>query len=366
MKVVESAIAMSSKGSKRMTDGELERHVGVLQRNGVEFPSQVKLDLLDKTIEKWVNDSRKLERVDDMLACIEPWGDSSSVADETMMFDPLDPKVALTDGSSEDKIQLYKDTLVRKLLIPILKQGGESVQDVGRLCATALKRFGKLDDIDEHFGETLHELLCVFRAVGSLVEREFLEGASQGDFDMLLGALTARSARNTLCLVAATPEQSRTWSALKEEFYKYAGPTKEAMPELKAAFEAFGTVDSKVDASEFLKHLTLLDRVSGLVRPSLSDRLKKLLEAYLQTMVQGALAEGEAGKGFSADPKVLQSIVDFSEQCFGGDDDRTKLSGLVARKTTFEETAPSHAWLEAHAMLRFSPRLCEAWDPTLA
>ena len=328
IKAVYASIALQKHGALKVSEADLTKHLHTLVKAGVDFSSEVKLDLVDRRVDLWLEDPQRFEKVTDIMELIEPWAEQGAEGGTTRLdFDPMNPRLAATDGSTGDKLEYFRSTLVKRLLIPLIRKDKHATADTEALCRVVLERFENIGDIDECFGESLLELFCVFRVVATLIAGDYVHGASSAEFDLLESGLCSRSSRSVLSVVATALDQAEAYQELRQNFDKFAAPTREHLPDIQHASAALDKSGDATTVHEMTDHLRLLLKVEGKARPSVFQPIADKIEKALCGMVERTSAKIDAGNDFKDDIVMWVSLLQSAQKVFGVAVVRTRLSG---------------------------------------
>lgn len=324
LRAIDAAVALQLKGSSRVSDTALEMHLTTLDKAGVDFPSEVKLDLVDRAVESWHKDPKKYERVHVLLQTIEPWLDEG---DDKRLFVPKEPRLSATDGSPGDRLEYFRNALVKRVLIPLINGGQKSAKATETVCISALKRFQSIEEIPDDYGEALGEMFVVFRVVLTLLKGDFAQGASQGDFDRLSAALVQRTSRNLLSVVANVLDQNDWYKSQEEAFTRFAVPTREHRPAIDEALMSLAADGETTTVQRIIEHMRLIERVSGKVRQSVLEPFEQWVEDTLRNIVHRTQNQLQKGQGLSDNHDDFTSMLNLAVKLFGVDAERTILAG---------------------------------------
>lgn len=235
-------------------------------------------------------------------------------------------------------MKLFKDTLGRTLLIPMIRDGEPRVKECTDFCESVLRRLMTLDDdgdLDDNYAEALSELFCIFKVVLSFLKGDFVDGTGQEHLDVFGASLQQRSSRSLVCLVAVVMEQTPAYVDMQSNFSKFAAPTRELKPRIESAIEELAKSKAlgKATAGNLLSAYRIFKEVDGKVRPSALMELSALLKSETSGVVQALLKEISDGTTLTDDPEQVSEMLTLATEMLGHDDDRQILAGKSGRCT---------------------------------
>jgi hypothetical protein len=186
LKAVSSAVSIAEKLSK-LTDDELKKHVATLDEHGADWPSRLKIDFVDRGVADWLRRPNRYDTASELLDIIVPWIEKADQArgEAARSFSPLKPRAAECDGSVDDKSKQFKQTFLKKVLVPSMQRGAELSNGVLTLCTATLHRLENIDDIDEAYGKLVAEFMMICRCVASILSGRFMPACTMANLDTL-------------------------------------------------------------------------------------------------------------------------------------------------------------------------------------
>lgn len=276
---VDSAMALSGGMIAKLPEETLVAHIKVLCNHSMDWPTSAKTELLDRAVARWSEKPDRFHEINELLDTIVPWSGASGCDDECAesSFNPLAPRASAMEGSALDKANTFKNTLVKRILVPLMQGGASTSDSVLLFCMAVLRRIMAAEDIDEAYGEAVHDLFRILRAVGSLVQGHYVEAAGARDLDFVIAATSQKSSRNVASVVGAAVQQIPYYTERVEFLHKFALATKESKPKVEAAMQQL-VGDPMLLREAIRGAIELLESLKGRTAPGSLTSLEQAAE----------------------------------------------------------------------------------------
>ena len=336
---VDAALALHRGAIAKLDMPKLEKCLDTLIYQSVDFPTAVKLELVERHLVLWQNRPDRFSKVSAMLEMIKPWYELPDEEDdvaEPPSFNPKVPTMCAIEGSAVEKCKRFRETLVKDILAPTLRQGGEAAQSTQELCVAVLEHLHNIGSIDDNYGETVHELLIIFRCVLSIFRCTYVEGCGHVEMEALMGSAGIKSTKNMKSVVASTILQTPYLETQRAMLAKYATSTKLHKPAICTALKDLVVAGDKNTAAAIANGFAVLSRAAEKVAPGTCDELDELLKIRVASWVAETLTAVEGEGSASVDLQVAGDILSSAMALWGPDQERNELMHAVRKS---QETA---------------------------
>ncbi|CAK0898908.1 unnamed protein product [Prorocentrum cordatum] len=207
-----------------------------LKEKGIDFPTKAKNDCAARAIADWSqNTTESLEtRVASLLDMVQAWPKPG----EEATFDPLQPRVRHMDGSPKDLMATMMDTVLKKVIIPLLKDGASSFDCLLRVIRNIITMISQASDEEnldfEPYEESGDTMLSMLRGIAVVIQPDIEQQrelqATNKDFDKLQAA-SANLQPGELSVIA-TMKQNGHYKTLLAEYMRCKPHYDDIMPRL--------------------------------------------------------------------------------------------------------------------------------------
>ena len=328
MAALDSAMALAGGAAIKMPRSTLESHAKLLKAHGVDYPTKVKRDLVERRFLLWAASPDRFDAAStrDLLGIIAPWDPASvsqEFAQERDSFEPLEASMSRVEGSVQDKAREFKHTLVKRVLVASIKGDSEWASGTETLCDVVLQFLeGVTDDVDEGYGECIFELLRIFRSIHSILKSNLCGATTQSDIEWLRDQGSSKSSEKVGAVVAATVLQSPYYLERLDNLERWGASTLQFKPLLdKTLAELKGaSLDTEVDV--VTRAVDACKKMEGKVAPATTTLLTEAIGACASRIADTTKGLVEQQKPFSQDVLAMLEAV---AAVVGQDSDRNSM-----------------------------------------
>lgn len=299
---VDAAVAISGTNCHRLQDRQLQAHIELLKNQGVDFPTVLKRELLERRLAMWLQATDRFapHRIDEMLDFLVPWSPISISGFRTPPvpepYDPAAPRFASIEGSVQEKARDFRATFMKRVVAPGVREGEQSSDAMRVLLTKTVQVCEEADHIDEGYGDVLGETLRLSRLLIAILDGFLDLGATEHDVEWFRGQAGGRNTEKPAVILAAIVDQTPWWSekfkilgrfgvanamhasrvASAKHALEASFASANLLSQLKACFEAMQTIralDGKVSPNIMTDMVKLVDDSNWKVLQSVSEQL---------------------------------------------------------------------------------------------
>eukprot|EP00959_Pyramimonas_sp_CCMP1952_P099622 2082738-Pyramimonas_sp.AAC.1 len=159
IKLAESAENLTPDRIKSTPLSELQPHIDKMIQENVMWPEAVQTALVTKRLQGAIG-SKNWSSVVDICT---PWRSDA----QTAAFDPNDPRVATCGEKLVSKVQLFNNVVFEKVLIPLIRGGPDSVDEVVGLATHCCEAYRDVDllEADNVIAAALDEWYTIWHSL---------------------------------------------------------------------------------------------------------------------------------------------------------------------------------------------------------
>lgn len=332
LEAVDAALAMAGGASVRMATDVLQRHVAVLRIHQVDYPTKLKTDLVERRLLAWLSRPTRFEAVAELLHIISPWAVTAPESDEPEAFDPIEARMCCVEGSPEEKAKEFKDCLIKRILAPTVREGEVQVSQCTSLVTQVIAFLEGADDIDEAYGETIFELLRLYRLVASIIHQNLVPATSQADVAWLRQQTASKSVEKVGAIMATVILQVPFYADKFVELETFGAGTamyQEKINDVLSQLDGAKKLPAILQGDAVRDGLQAFAQVDGRVMPGMALDLRNKVEIAIDIMIAAARDELRLAHSDSLVGVVLP-LLSEAERLFGAAPSRTCMQDELA------------------------------------
>ncbi|CAK0854482.1 unnamed protein product [Prorocentrum cordatum] len=292
-----------------------------LKYKGVDVPTKAKNDCTARALQDWSQSTDGLEeKVAELIDIVQAWPQSS---DGENTSDPLKPRLRHIEGSPKDSMTSMYDNLLRKVVIPLIKDGAKGFDAVVRVIKTVIGLVTVASD-DENLNfepceDAADEMCSMLRGIAMIIQPDVAEQrkilATNRDFDRVqsISANMRVGDINTI----ATMKQNSHYKGMLAGYIRCRPHYEDIMPRLldvEKKLSVFGSAGNFQEKFGILKlgwQVTL--DAEGKARAAQMQHVSHSLEACTLDVLKKVADEIEEQVFDEADATGLKELIDTCE-----------------------------------------------------
>jgi hypothetical protein len=317
-------------GHVTMKKEMLQKGLTALKADQDVIPSDMKEKLLNLSIIEWESKTAELtmKQAGAFFKLVCPWVYAGK-ADE---YDPLHTTLLDLDGSTKEKVVMYRDFVVKRGLVPFIKSGEDGLSSVQVFCKCAIEEMLEApEDFADDYGEVVGFMMIGFRACLALA---IGSGPNSGTVDEVVRVFEA-PAKNILSSIHAAIKNTPFWADKKKAFFEFRTANERYGPQLQQAMAALQKKGRLVNAAAVSKYLPFLQEIQEHMEDGKADELETLLHEHVEAIIAATSLVMESG-GINT-VLCLDEIVEMTKSAdtvFGRDASRKLfLEAVASRKS---------------------------------